>query len=149
MVAQDGGEMLVYLWVAIGSALGGVLRYAVTRLMVEQSAQFPWSTVFINVAGSFVIGFFGTLTLSGGRYGVSENTRMFVMVGICGGFTTFSSFSVQTFDLMRSGAWVRAVLNVVLSVVICLFAVALGHYIAERMTGNVAIAQTDDEELTG
>jgi fluoride exporter len=138
--------MTTYLWVAIGSALGGVARFAMTRLMLEQSVQFPWSTVLINVLGSFVIGFFGTLTLSSGRYPVSENTRIFVMVGICGGFTTFSSFSLQTFDLVRTGAWGRALMNVVLSVVLCLFSVALGHYIAERMTGNVAVAQIEEEE---
>ena len=141
--------MTTYLWVAIGSALGGLLRYVLTRLWVEQSMEFPWSTVVINVLGCFVIGFFGTLTLSGGRYPVSENVRMFVMVGVCGGFTTFSSFSLQTFDLVRAGAFGRALLNVVLSVVVCFFAVALGHYMAERITGNVAIAQTDEEELTG
>src|SRR5450756_1588592 len=120
--------MAVYVWVAIGSALGGVSRYALTRLMLEQSTRFPWSTVCINVLGCFVIGFFGTLTLSGGRYSVSENIRMFVMVGICGGFTTFSSFSLQTFDLLRNGAWGRALLNVGLSVVLCFFSVALGHF---------------------
>jgi fluoride exporter len=141
--------MTTYLWVAIGSALGGLARYALTRLMVGQSMEFPWSTVCINVLGCFVIGFFGTFTLASGRYPVSENVRMFVMVGICGGFTTFSSFSLQTFDLVRAGAFWRASLNVVLSVVICFFAVALGHYVAERMTGNVAIAQTQEEELTG
>ena len=141
--------MTTYLWVAIGSALGGLLRYALTRLMVGQSMEFPWSTVFINVVGCFVIGFFGTLTLAAGRYPVPENVRMFVMVGVCGGFTTFSSFSLQTFDLVRAGALWRAALNVVLSVVICFFAVALGHYMAERITGNVAIAQTEEEELTG
>jgi fluoride exporter len=138
--------MTTYLWVAIGSALGGLARFAMTRLMLEQSVQFPWSTVLINVVGSFVIGFFGTLTLSSGRYPVSENTRIFVMIGICGGFTTFSSFSLQTFDLVRTGAWGRALMNVVLSVVICFCAVAVGHYIAERMTGNVAVAQIEEEE---
>ena len=95
--------------------------------------EFPWSTVCINVLGCFVIGFFGTLTLAAGRYPVPENVRMFVMVGVGGGFTT----------------WGRALMNVVLSVVICFFAVALGHYVAERITGNVAIAQTEEEELTG
>ena len=139
--------MPVYLWVAIGSALGGVSRYALTRLMLHQSAEFPWSTVLINIVGSFVIGFFGTLTLSGGRFAVPENARMFVMVGICGGFTTFSSFSLQTFELVRSGAWGRALVNVVLSVVLCFLAVALGHYIAQQMNGKVAIAQTEEEEL--
>jgi len=142
--------MSVYLWVAVGSALGGLSRYALTRWMLPLSATFPWSTVCINVVGCLVIGFFGTLTLAGGRYAVSENGRLFVMVGLCGGFTTFSSFSLQTFDLMRTGAWGRALLNVVLSVVVCFLSVALGHFLAERLTGgNVAVAQTKREELAG
>ena len=86
--------------------------------------------MLINILGSFVIGFFGTLTLAYGRYPVSENIRLFVMVGLCGGFTTFSSFSLQTFDLLRGGAMGRALLNIFLSVVLCLCAVMLGHMLA-------------------
>src|ERR1700744_5371738 len=116
-----------YLWVTIGSALGGLLRYAITRLTLTASAGFPYGTVLINVLGSFVIGYFGTLTLQSGRYPASDNLRLFVMVGICGGFTTFSSFSLQTFDLMRSGLWVKPAVNVLLSVTLCVAAVAAGH----------------------
>ena len=68
----------------------------------------PWGTVLINVVGCFIIGFFGTYTLASGRHATAENMRLFVMVGICGGFTTFSSFSLQTFDLVREGAWAKA-----------------------------------------
>jgi fluoride exporter len=138
-----------YLWVTVGSALGGLLRYAITRMTLTMSAGFPYGTIFINVVGSFVIGYFGTLTLQSGRYAASDNLRLFVMVGLCGGFTTFSSFSLQTFDLLRSGAWVRALANVVLSVILCLAAVAAGHLLAQRSVANVAIAQTAEEEHTG
>jgi fluoride exporter len=138
-----------YLWVTVGSALGGLLRYAITRMTLTMSAGFPYGTILINVVGSFVIGYFGTLTLQSGRYAASENLRLFVMVGLCGGFTTFSSFSLQTFDLLRSGAWVRALANVVLSVTLCLAAVAAGHLLAQRSVANVAIAQTAEEEYTG
>ena len=93
--------MSLYLWVALGSAIGGCLRYAIGRLMLPTT--FPWSTIVINLVGSFVIGFFGTLTLAGSRYAAPETMRIFVMVGVCGGFTTFSSFSLQTFDLLRTG----------------------------------------------
>ncbi len=105
-----------YLWVAVGSALGGVLRFLLGKLALplDAAAGFPVGTVLINIAGSFVIGCFGTLTLHSGKYAVSENLRIFVMIGICGGFTTFSSFSLQTFDLARSGAWGRALANVIL-----------------------------------
>jgi fluoride exporter len=138
-----------YLWVTVGSALGGLLRYAITRMTLNMSAGFPYGTILINVVGSFVIGYFGTLTLQSGRYTASDNLRLFVMVGLCGGFTTFSSFSLQTFDLLRSGAWVRALANVVLSVTLCLAAVAAGHLLAQRSVANVAIAQTAEEEYTG
>ena len=100
---------MIYLWVALGSAIGGVLRYAISRAMEPVSHGIPWGTVVINIAGSFIIGFFGTLTLQGTRYAVSgDDPASFVMVGICGGFTTFSSFSLQTFSLLRSGDWLRA-----------------------------------------
>ncbi len=138
-----------YLWVTVGSALGGLLRYALTRLTLSYSNGFPLGTVSINVLGSFIIGYFGTLTLHSGKYPASENVRLFVMVGICGGFTTFSSFSLQTFDLARSGAWGRALANIVLSVVLCIAAVAAGHRLAQSMVPDVAIAETAEEEYTG
>jgi CrcB protein len=138
-----------YLWVTLGSALGGLLRYAITRLTLTLSISFPFGTVLINVLGSFVIGYFGTLTLQSGKYPASDNLRLFVMVGICGGFTTFSSFSLQTFDLMRSGGWGRALANVVLSVVLCVGAVAAGHLLAQQSVNQAAIAETAEEEFTG
>jgi len=140
---------MVYLWVMAGSALGGGLRYALTRLTLTVSAGFPYGTVLINALGSFVIGYFGTLTLQSGKYAASDNVRLFVMVGICGGFTTFSSFSLQTFDLMRSGAWGRAAANVVVSVVLCVAAVGAGHMLAHRVVAQDAIAETAEEEYTG
>jgi CrcB protein len=138
-----------YLWVTIGSALGGLLRYALTRLTLAYSIGFPCGTILINVLGSFVIGYFGTLTLQTGRYPLSDNLRLFVMVGICGGFTTFSSFSLQTFGLLRYGAWGRALANVLLSVVLCLTAVAAGHIVAQRSVPADPIAETAQEEYTG
>lgn len=138
-----------YLWVTFGSALGGLLRYAITRAAIPISAGIPFGTIFINVLGSFVIGFFGTLTLQSGRHPASDNLRLFVMVGICGGFTTFSSFSLQTFDLIRTGQWTRAAANVILSVVLCIGAVGAGHLLATRATPAQAIAETAEEEYTG
>ena len=140
---------MTYLWVALGSAIGGVLRYAIARMMEPVSRGIPWGTVLINILGCFVIGYFGTLTLATGRYAVPEYIRIFVMIGICGGFTTFSSFSLQTFDLMRSGHWGRALANVGVSVLFCLIAVAAGHRVAQFSTDQVAIVQTEDEEFTG
>jgi CrcB protein len=126
-----------------------VLRYALTRLTLTVSMGFPYGTVLINILGSFVIGYFGTLTLQSGKYPASDNLRLFVMVGVCGGFTTFSSFSLQTFDLMRTGAWGRALANVVCSVVLCIAAVAAGHLLAQQSVAKWAIAETAEEEYTG
>ncbi len=136
-----------YLWVALGSALGGMARYALTLQTVELSRRLPWGTILINILGSFVIGFFGTLTLGGSRFALPANARLFVMVGVCGGFTTFSSFSLQTLDLLRTGAWVRAALNIALSVVLCVLAVSLGHLLARQSVSRFAIAQTQAEEI--
>jgi CrcB protein len=142
-------EMNLYLWVAFGSAIGGCLRYAIGRTVLDQHTTFPWSTVLINIIGSFVIGFFGTLTVSGSRFQVPESIRIFVMIGLCGGFTTFSSFSMQTYDLLRTGAWGKALFNVGVSVLLCLGAVALGHVVAQQGSHAIAIAQTKEEEYTG
>ena len=90
--------------VMLGGAVGSFLRYFLSFLALPISRDLPWGTILINIAGSFVIGLFGTLTLASGRHPAPENLRLFVMVGVCGGFTTFSSFSLQTLDLMRNGA---------------------------------------------
>jgi CrcB protein len=120
-----------YLWIAIGSAIGGVLRFLCSGLIAERIGEvFPWGTLAVNVAGSFVIGFFFTLTGPDGRLLVGAPARQFVMIGLCGGFTTFSSFSLQTLNLARDGDWLRASTNIVGSVVLCLAAVWLGHIAA-------------------
>ena len=135
------------LFVVVGGAIGSLARYLVSVAALPISQSLPWGTIGINILGSLVIGFFGTLTLAHGRYPVSENARLFVMVGLCGGFTTFSSFSLQPLDLMRTGATLRAAINIVASVVLCVGAVAAGHFIAARLNGGaVQIAQLDIEE---
>jgi CrcB protein len=135
------------LLVMLGGAFGTLIRYFISDMTTTGSHQFPWSTIAINIGGSFLIGFFGTMTLAHGRFPASENVRMFVMVGICGGFTTFSSFSLQTFDLLRRGNLWRAGMNVLASVVLCICAVALGHFIAACLNGNATdVAQISVEE---
>ena len=99
------------LWIACGGALGTVARYWLAIWAISVSRTLPMGTIGINVAGSLLIGFFGTLTLAGGRHPLPETARLFVMIGFCGGFTTFSSFSLQTLDLLRGDAWGRALLN--------------------------------------
>ena len=127
-----------YLLLAAGGALGTLARYGISLASLPLNKHLPWGTILINIAGSFVIGFFGTLTLAHGRYPVSEPMRLFVMVGFCGGFTTFSSFSLQTLELLQKGAAARALLNIVLSVVLCLCAVAAGHWLAARLNSTIA-----------
>jgi CrcB protein len=135
------------LFVVIGGAIGTLARYLISVAALPFSQSLPWGTIWINIIGSFVIGLFGTLTLAHGRFPVSENARLFVMVGLCGGFTTFSSFSLQTLDLMRSGANLRAAINVVASVVLCIAAVAVGHLIAVHFNGDASqIVQLDIEK---
>ena len=126
--------LVLYLAVAAGGALGTVLRYAISGLVAVRFGEtFPWGTLIINVTGSFVIGFFATLTGPDGRFLVSGAIRQFVMVGICGGYTTFSSFSLQTLNLMRDGEWMYAGGNVVGSVVLCLAFVWLGAIAATAL----------------
>jgi CrcB protein len=117
----------LYLVVLAGSALGGLARYVVSGLVGAQFGEtFPWGTVIVNVSGCFVIGFFAGLTAPDGRLFIGAATRQFVLTGLCGGYTTFSSFSLQTINLMNEGDWVRAGGNVAGSVVMCLFATWLG-----------------------
>jgi CrcB protein len=135
------------LVVTIGGAFGTLARYLISVLALPISRELPWGTIGINITGSFIIGFFGTLTLAHGRYPVSENIRLFVMVGFCGGYTTFSAFSLQTLHLLRSGAMARAAINIIASVVLCVGAVAVGHLIAAYFNGGATeVAQIPIEE---
>lgn len=123
--------MITYLWIALGSALGGMARFGLAGLTARAMGEaFPWGTLAVNALGAFVIGFTATLTGPGGRVLASTDARQFVMAGLCGGFTTFSAFSLQTFVLMREGEMARAGLNVGASVVLCLVCVWLGHLAA-------------------
>lgn len=140
-------NLMTCLLIGLGGAIGSIARYAIALWALPLSKELPWGTILINIAGSFIIGFFGTLTLTQGKFPLSENTRLFVMVGICGGFTTFSSFSLQTLDLIRTGAPLRAMANVALSVTLCVGAVAMGHYLAAMLNGGATeIAQIETEE---
>ena len=123
--------LALYLWVALGSALGGAARFFCTGIAAKLFGEtFPWGTLLVNVLGSFIIGFFATLTGPDGRMFAGTTTRQFVMTGILGGFTTFSSFSLQTLNLANDGEWLQVGGNVVGSVVLCLVAVWLGHMLA-------------------
>jgi CrcB protein len=133
--------MTAYLWVALGGALGSVARFWMSGFVAEQCAGalarltgqrltevFPWGTMTVNVLGSLVIGLIAALVAPEGRLLLAPVVRQqFLMLGVLGGFTTFSSFSLQTLNLMRDGQWLMAAANVLLSVTLCMVAVWLGH----------------------
>lgn len=122
---------MIYLWVAVGSAIGGVGRYWLSGVIARAFGEsFPWGTLLVNVSGSFLIGFIATISDPDGRLFLSSATRQFLMIGICGGYTTFSSFSIQTLNLVQDGQWISAGGNIAGSVVLCLLAVWLGHIAA-------------------
>jgi CrcB protein len=131
-----------YLFVALGSAVGGMGRYwmagAVARLT---GPQFPWGTILINILGSALIGIAAALTGPGGRLAVAQDLRIFVMVGVCGGFTTFSSFSLQTLELLRDGRAMEALGNIALSVLLCLAGVAAGYSAGLALNAARALGQ--------
>ncbi len=111
---------LTYLWVALGGALGSMARFWLTGTVAEFTGlRFPWGTLLINVLGSFVIGLVAGLTLGPERLGWHPDVRIFVMTGLCGGFTTFSAFSLQTVELVQSGEVAFAGVYAVASVVLC------------------------------
>jgi fluoride exporter len=123
--------MMIYFWVGIGGALGSMARlWLGVQVALLTGLRFPWGTVLVNILGSLVIGFVATLTGPNGRVVVPVQAQAFVMVGLCGGFTTFSAFSLQTLELARSGRLVYAEANIILSVVLCLTAVVLAHWLA-------------------
>ena len=126
-----------FFWVGFGGALGSVARYWMALVVARHLGEaFPWGTLFINIIGSFVIAFFGTLTTAQGPYAVPAEARLFVMVGICGGYTTFSSFSLQTLDLLRGGEGVAALAYILASNVFCILAAAVGYYVAAAANGR-------------
>jgi fluoride exporter len=123
-----------YIWVAIGGALGTTGRYWLSGVVARAVGEtFPWGTLLINVTGSFIIGFFAVLTGPDGRLYLGSITRQFFMIGICGGYTTFSSFSLQTLNLFNDGEWGRAGANIIGSVALCLIAVWAGALIANTI----------------
>jgi CrcB protein len=122
---------MIYLWIAAGSAIGGVGRYWLSGAVANAFGEsFPWGTLIVNVSGSFVIGFIATISDPEGRLFLSSTARQFLTTGICGGYTTFSSFSIQTLSLLRDGQWAAAGANIAGSVFLCLLAVWLGHLAA-------------------
>ncbi|WP_407178699.1 fluoride efflux transporter CrcB [Bradyrhizobium sp. STM 3562] len=123
---------MLYAYVAAGGVLGSLARY-LASLVIPLTSGFPWPTLFVNITGSFIIGFYSTLTGPDGRLFVSARQRQFVMTGFCGGYTTFSSFSLETVRLLQAGAERTALIYIAVSVVTWLVAVWLGSMLAGRL----------------
>jgi CrcB protein len=131
--------MKSYFWIAVGAGLGGALRYWCGEIAAALLGDiFPWGTMLVNIVGSFIIGFFATITAPEGRFVVSPIVRQFTTVGFCGGYTTFSAFSLQTQEFMQHGEWLYASANIV-SIVLSLFAVWVGHESAAVLNRSPAI----------
>src|SRR4051812_47799693 len=125
-MAVDSGDLLrmPYLWIALGGALGSVARFWMSGAVAQKVGEtFPWGTIAVNVIGCFLIGFINAFTGPDGPVLVHAHVRQFLMIGIMGGYTTFSSFSLQTLNLARDGEWLYAGGNVLVSVAACLVAV--------------------------
>ena len=119
--------MLNYLVVAIGGAVGSVVRFWISTLLTERFTEtFPIGTLVVNVTGSFIIGVLAALAKSDA---ISHSARAFLMVGVCGGYTTFSSFSLQNLQLLQNGNYYYAGLNTALSLLLCMVGVWLGYLV--------------------
>jgi len=124
-------------WIFIGGGLGSLARWGFSGWIANTVGQtFPWGTLLVNVSGSFIIGLFATVTGPEGRWLVPVTFREFFMLGVCGGYTTFSSFSLQTLTLAEDGQWLKAGANCVLSLVLCLVGVWVGHVLASAINSG-------------
>ena len=122
---------VLYAWVSAGSIGGGLTRYLV-GLALDTGPGFPWATLFINATGSLIIGFYATLSGPDGRVLARPEHRQFVMTGFCGGYTTFSTFSLEAFRLFHGGMKYAALAYIAASVLCWLAAAWLGHAVAGR-----------------
>jgi CrcB protein len=126
--------MMNALWIFVGGGLGSLARWGASGFIANTIGEtFPWGTLLVNVSGSFVIGLFAAVTGPEGRWLVSNSFRQFFILGICGGYTTFSSFSLQTLTLAQDGQWFKAGLNCVLSLLLCLVGVWLGYVLGSAI----------------
>jgi len=123
-----------YIAVVLGSIVGAVSRFLVSVLSVSQFGDgFPWGTLFVNVTGSFAIGFYAALTGPDGRLFAGPRQRLFVMVGFCGGYTTFSAFSLETLRFVQSGKLQTALVYLLVSAITWIAGVWIGHALAARL----------------
>ena len=125
---------MAFLWVALGGAIGSMGRYGL-GLWLARHEGFPWGTLVANILDSFIIGVCGGFFLDEQRKSASAQ---FLMPGFCGGFTTFSAFSLQTVELMREQAWLKAAANAGGSAMLCLACVWFGWILGDSLRKSPA-----------
>ena len=117
------------LYIGAGGFIGSILRYIISQLMKQASDGFPWGTLIVNLFGSLLIGIIGGLISKNGN--ISQNLALFLTVGLCGGFTTFSTFSKEALVLLQNGCYLNFIAYIASSVILGLLAVALGLWITK------------------
>ena len=122
--------MMDCLAVAAGGAIGAVCRYLIGKLPIGSNDGFPVKTFIVNIIGCFLIGLVAALALK--QFADSPRLVLFLKVGICGGFTTFSSFALETGGLMEKGSYITAAAYVILSVAVGILALFAAEFIAEK-----------------
>lgn len=120
---------MAYLWIGLGGALGSMLRFGIAGIVARWAGQAFLGTMFVNITGSFAIGFIAAL-------GPMKFWEQLLMIGVLGGYTTFSSFSLQTLQLVHEGRVSTAAVNVLGSVLLCLVGVWLGHLAGVAVRGD-------------
>lgn len=118
---------MAWIWVMLGGALGSLGRYFISKAIPPNA--FPWSTLLVNIAGSFLIGLFSGWYTKGS---ISQSAQMFLVTGLMGGFTTFSAFSMENLYLIKEGSWIQALIYISVSVVASLLMCALGIRITSQ-----------------
>lgn len=118
------------LWVALGGALGSGCRYWIGTLLAEKSQNFPWATFSVNAFGSLALGFLLASSLLSGDQKLG--LKLFLTVGLMGGFTTYSTFSYEVLSLMQKGAWTTGATYLLTTLLVCLLASASGFFLGRQ-----------------
>lgn len=121
--------MLNILAIFIGGGLGSLSRYGISILLRAYSVNFPFATLLVNIVGSFILGF--TIALFWNKAHLNDTVRLAVAVGFCGGLTTFSTFSWETFDMIKNGEFILAILYTFLSILVCILAISFGAFLSK------------------
>ena len=131
-------HLMPSILIGFAGAFGTLIRYWIGLATAHWNGALPWGTMLINITGSFLIVFFGDLTALESKFPLSETTRTIIMVGFFGGYTTFSSFSLQTLNQFKNGHPIHALLHIGLTVTFCIIGAAVGYMIAEVINRTIS-----------